>query len=323
MRCFYAGGEKLAAFRGIPAVACHPEEWLGSTTARWGGSRESLTVLPSGRVLAEEMQERPEFWLGSFHLRRHGADPGLLVKLLDVGQRLPVHAHPSPDFATWHLRSNHGKNEAWVVLDAEPGAAVYLGLREAVSKRYLCDAITRGDTDLIAQLNRLEVRPGDSLFVPAGTLHSIDPGVFVLELQEPTDLSLLLEWRETGLSREQALLRLEPKLAVEALRADALGFDHLLALWRRDEGGPGEGAFELLPEAAQGHFHAQHVFPGEGVELPAGFAVAVVTEGRGGLRIGASSLDLSAGDALLLPWAAGGVKAEGEMRMILCRPAVA
>ena len=65
-------------------------------------------------------------------MQRYGSSSALLVKLLDAGERLPVHCHPDDVFARRHLASAWGKIEAWIVLDAAPGSAVYLGFSEAV-----------------------------------------------------------------------------------------------------------------------------------------------------------------------------------------------
>ena len=71
-------------------------------------------------------------WLGPEHVARYGADPGLLTKLLDAGQRLPVHFHPGRAFAREALGLAHGKTEAWIVLEAGPDACVHVGFKHAV-----------------------------------------------------------------------------------------------------------------------------------------------------------------------------------------------
>src|SRR6266542_557071 len=195
---FYRGGARIAAFRGLPASAVPgPEDWVGSTVTRFGEPRLGLTVLPDGRTLRDAVAADPRAWLGSEHVARFGADPALLVKLLDAGQRLVVHAHPDRDFARRHLDCPHGKTEAWVVVEtAGPGATVYLGFREEIPEVRLREWVRDQRTDLLLDaLNEVPVRPGDALLVPAGLPHAIGPGALIVELQEPTDLSVLLEWK--------------------------------------------------------------------------------------------------------------------------------
>src|SRR5439155_27078643 len=104
--------------RGILATDDHaPEDWIGSTTTSFGEQTRGLTVLPDGRLLRDAIAAAPTAFLGPAHEQRLGADPALLVKLLDAGQRLPVHFHPEEDFARTHLGSAHGKTEAWIVVE--------------------------------------------------------------------------------------------------------------------------------------------------------------------------------------------------------------
>src|SRR5690349_1517257 len=133
---FYRGSGRLAAFRDADLPAW-PEDWVASTTARHGLAPSGLTALPDGRLLRDAITADPSAWLGDAHAARYGADAALLVKLLDAGQRLPVHVHPSRSFARSHLASPHGKTEAWIVLDAAADAVVHLGFRRDVSAEEL------------------------------------------------------------------------------------------------------------------------------------------------------------------------------------------
>src|SRR5205085_12305535 len=103
---FYAGGARIAAFRGLDLDDDHaPEEWLGAVTTTFGGeaSGRGLARLGDGTLVRDAVAADPEGWLGAEHTARFGADAGLLTKLLDAGQRLPVHFHPGRAFAREHL----------------------------------------------------------------------------------------------------------------------------------------------------------------------------------------------------------------------------
>src|SRR2546421_202896 len=133
---FYRGAGRIAHFRRLasPPGASPPEDWIASTTRRFGVDTDSgLTTLPDGRLLADAIAAAPERWLGPAHVDRYGADPAILVKLLDAGERLPVHVHPDRRFATAHLASPYGKTEAWGILEAAPDAGGYLGVSRPVS----------------------------------------------------------------------------------------------------------------------------------------------------------------------------------------------
>ena len=137
-----------------------------------------LSRLADGRVLRDAVEADSDRWLGAPHLERFGTSTGLLVKLLDTSERLPVHAHPSRAFARRHLGSPFGKTEAWVVLATRGDEAeVWLGLRDPVEPREYRRWIEAQDTDaLLGSLHRLPVHAGDTLFVPAGVPHAIGAG---------------------------------------------------------------------------------------------------------------------------------------------------
>jgi mannose-6-phosphate isomerase len=311
---FYRGGSAIAELRGFdPGGERVPEEWIGSTTTVFGEDDLGLSRLADGRLLREVIAEDPEHWLGPAHAQRFGADPALLVKLLDAGQRLPVHLHPDGPFAREHLGTRFGKTEAWIVIAAQPGAQVHLGFKTAVTEDTVRAWIADQDRDaMLAALNPVGVTAGDAIFVPAGVAHAIGEGLLIVELQEPSDMSVLLEWDGFGIEDEsEATLGLGWDTALGCVERTARDAAPL-------RGPAAEGAVtELLPAAAHPFFSAQRVAPaGDTAQLEAGFAVIVVLDGSGTI----AELDATRGDALLVPHSAGAVTAEGELTAIVCRP---
>ena len=194
---FYKGGYRIGALRNGPGGPMRPEEWIGSMTTRFGEKTMGLSILVDGSYLRDSVIANPEQWLGAEHLNTFGASTELLMKLLDPDQRLPVHYHPNRKFAKEHLSLKHGKTEAWIILEAPAGASVGLGFGKEMAKAQVSKMVDARDADgLLASLQKFEVKAGDTVFVPAGTPHAIGAGIFVLELQEPTDLSALLEWND-------------------------------------------------------------------------------------------------------------------------------
>jgi len=321
---FYHGGERILAFRGLPAPADfdgrRPEDWLGSTTRLFAEGGDGLSVLPDGRVLAEVLGAEPQAWLGEEHLARHGADPGLLVKLLDAAERLPVHSHPDRAFATRHLDCAHGKTEAWLVLEAEPDAQVWLGFRRELAEGELAQAVQAQDEGLLGLLNPLEVSRGDAVLVPAGQPHAIGPGVMVVELQEPTDFSVMLEHQRFGLDPDHAWLGLGPELAMRSVATAPLAGSGLDALRTRWEAGPGLSS--ALAAQADPYFVAQTEDASAGpVQLDPGFAVLVVVAGEGTLVPDSGPpLTIASGQVLLVPYAAGRLTVHGPVTVLRCSP---
>src|SRR5215210_1775330 len=119
-------GGRIAALRGTEPADHTPEEWIGAANTTFDGSR-GLSRLPDGTLVRDALAADPEGFLGPAHTARFGTDPALLVKLLDAGQRLPVHFHPDGAFAERALGLRHGKTEAWLIVEADPGASVWVG----------------------------------------------------------------------------------------------------------------------------------------------------------------------------------------------------
>lgn len=321
---FYRGGERLADFRHgaptrrMPASWRVPEDWIASCTTLWDEEELGLTRLPDGTLLSQAVRADPVGWLGSRHLDRFGDDVALLVKLLDAGERLPVHVHPDVPFASEHLGLAHGKTEAWIVL--EP-AEVGLGFNREVSQSELERWVSEQDVSaMLAALHHIPVERGDAVLVPAGTPHAIGAGALVIELQEPTDLSILLEWRDFAIDGARlGHLGLGFPRALEAV--DRQGHPREWAESLVQSGGTARGA--LLPAGAA-FFRADRLGGGDGWEPS--FAVVVVTAGAGSLRradhgrAGQDQVAITAGDTVLIPAAWGTVQIEGEAEVVLCRP---
>ena len=318
---FYRGGARIDALRGVPAGDDgRPEDWVGSTATAFGHPTEGLSRLEDGRVLRDLVAADPDAFLGPQHARRWGSDPALLVKLLDAGERLPVHYHPGRRFALERLGLPFGKTEAWIILEAQPGSAVHIGLKEPVDGRTVRGWIERQDPEeMLAALHRVPVAAGDALLVPAGTLHAIGEGILLLELQEPTDLSVLLEFERFHMSGGAEHLGLGWEAALEALSREPTGPGDLAA---RRNGDRPPAVEPLLPDAAAPYFRAERVRPHAGpAELEPSFAVLVVQDGEGTLRTQhGDELALRRGVTALVPYAAGRTTVEGTVDAIRCLP---
>jgi mannose-6-phosphate isomerase len=314
IRHFYAGGPAIARLRGFHLDSDHaPEEWIGSATTLFGETEKGLSRLPDGTLVRDALASDPEAWLGADHAQRFGASPALLVKLLDAGERLPVHHHPDGAFAHEHLNLAFGKTEAWLVIEAQAGAQVHVGWRSDLDEDTLRAWVAEQDHDaLLGALHPLDVAAGDAIFVPAGVPHAIGAGVLIVELQEPTDLSVLLEWDGFGIADErQASLGLGWDTALPSVERTARDPAPL-------RGPQADGAHaELLPAAAAPFFSAERVAPAGGtVALRAGFAVVLVLSGAGTI----AGLEAARGDAILIPHQAGATTVEGDLVAIVCRP---
>ncbi len=274
-----------------------PEDWLGSVTPARNPGRddpeEGLSRFADGRLLRDAVETDPIGWLGEAHVARFGTSTGLLTKLLDAAERLPVHAHPDRAFAREALGSEFGKTEAWIVLDTRSEESeVWVGLREPVDPAEYLTWIGEQDVErLLHSLNRVAVRAGDVVYVPAGVPHAIGAGVLIAELQEPTDFSLLCEWQAFPIRPEDSHLGLGWESAIAAIDLS-----------------PHEPV-RHLPEEARRFFWADDVLE------PAGrFAVLLVLAGEGTL----AGTHARAGDAFAVPASASSLDVDGDLRVLRC-----
>jgi mannose-6-phosphate isomerase len=312
---FYAGGAQIAALRGLDIADDHmPEEWLGAVNTTFAASDgRGLSRLDDGTLVRDAIAADPEAWLGAEHVARFGADPCLLTKLLDAGQRLPVHFHPGRAFAREALGLTHGKTEAWVIVEAVPGASVWAGFKRDVELATVREWMrTQDSAAMLAALHELPVGAGDALFVPAGTPHAIGAGILLVELQEPTDLSVTLEWTGFEIGEDDGHLGLGWPRVLQAL--DRSGWDERrLAALRATP-----GARDLLPADAEPYFRAERVSGRETLEP--GFSVLVGTRGMGTLATSETELVFGRGSAVLSPHSAGELVLTGDVEGLRCRP---
>lgn len=326
---FYPGAGRIGTFRRQPDLdPSHAEDWIASTTPRTGAAPLGLTTLPDGSLLADRFAAEPLSWFGPQYTARYGARGALLAKLLDAGSRLPLHIHPDRSFARRHLGSDFGKSEAWLVLHADPGATAHLGFARDIAGAELSGWVAGQDTEaMLANCNRVPVRTGDVIFCPGSVPHAIGTGVLILEIQEMTDFSIMLEWAGFPLDPDGLFLGLDRDVALSAVRRDAVAGQDLEALRGqciRTLATSQAGATPLLPAGAADFFGAEQIIPAGGeITLGPRFSVLVVNEGAGTLGCGTSEpVEVAAGQVYLVPYAAGTVGVRGDLSAIRCYPAV-
>lgn len=132
-----------------------------------------------------------------------------LIKFLFTTDRLSVQVHPDDLYAQAN-GGGSGKTEMWHILRAAPGAQVALGFRRPITPQILLESAQNGTVETL--LNWITVRPGDTLFVPAGTVHAIGAGLVLCEIQQHSDVTFRLY--DYGRPRE---LHLDQALEVASL----------------------------------------------------------------------------------------------------------
>jgi mannose-6-phosphate isomerase len=231
---------------------------------------------PEGKRIGEIWFEPPEVL------------PQLLVKYIFTSEKLSVQVHPSDAETLAKGLGRQGKEECWLIVDAEPGAVLGIGFREPLSSEAIRAAALDGSIERLMAWH--PVRAGDFFYIPAGTVHAIGAGISLIEVQQNSDITYRLY--DYGRPRE---LHLDDGVAVahgtpypERLRGGARpGESTTLVdgpLFHLDQiAGPyseevasryGERPLLVIPRSGPVHIGAEEVLPGACACAPCLYAVS-------------------------------------------------
>lgn len=231
----------------------------------------------------------------------------LLLKLMDSRDWLSVQVHPDDDQARELEGEPRGKTEAWIVLDAQPGARLVIGVRPGTTRSDLAEAIRQNTLERL--LVYANITAGDVLLNTAGAIHALGPGLLIYEIQQSSDTTYrLYDWGRRGLDGEPRDLHIEKGLAVANL-------DTLPEIKRttRDDS-------PLVEMVRCPYFTTvQHQLSGETVMLDTGgrhFHVLTVLEGQAAITWGGQQTVMPVGQSVLIPAILGEYMLSGPARVL-------
>jgi mannose-6-phosphate isomerase len=204
------GGRRLAEImhKRLPTDEPYGESWeLHDTVTVMNGPL-------AGRRLGDLAQEYGAALIGE------GNDPAkglpLLVKFLDASEWLSIQVHPDDSQAAALEGEPRGKTEAWIMLAADPGAQLVIGVRPGITREAMAQAIR--DNALESLLVYADVRAGDVLYLAAGTIHALGPSLLIYEIQQSSDTTYrLYDWGRMGLDGKPRQLHIEKGVQVSNL----------------------------------------------------------------------------------------------------------
>ncbi|GAA5534333.1 type I phosphomannose isomerase catalytic subunit [Deinococcus aluminii] len=260
----------------------------------------------AGRTLADLSEAYPRELLGS---RTQGCRFPLLIKLLDCAQWLSVQVHPDDAQARALAGEGQlGKTEAWYLLDAAPGAELIAGVRPGTPPDTLREAILSGRVMDHAQRHR--VQAGDTVMMPAGTLHALGPGLLLYEVQQTSDLTYRVYDWDRPASAGRALHLHESAAVTTTAQAAPMS---------TAPGQPGDVSeltrcpYFVLERLTGGDMALRGNTRGES------FHALTVTAGEARLIAGGEPLHLKALESAVLPAAAGAYRLEGTFELLRAR----
>ncbi len=339
----YPGGMKLDRMEGKtdPQDAHFPEDWIGSTTRAVNKGREHLVEEGLSRVevdgqtytLKALCEVHPEALLGADHFAKYGANTQFLLKFLDSAIRLHLQCHPTIPFAQKYLNSNSGKTEAYVILgirDEVKDPYIYMGFQHPPEEAEFKRMIEEQDSDaLLACFDRIPIKPGDVFVVPGGMPHAIGEGVFMIEIMEPTDFAVRIEFERGGyvLPEEARFMNRGIDFALSMFNYDATPIDVIKERFfcrpkvLETQHGSVESALvdgEKTPCFRVNRMEVRDRY----VKDADTFYIGVVSKGSGRMDMGGESWPVNEGTKFFVPYQTGPVAFEcaDEMEVIATFP---
>ena len=238
--------------------------------------------------------------------RAEGADKfPLLIKFIDAAKPLSIQVHPSDENAK-HLGADGGKTEMWIVCEAEKDAYLYYGVKEKLSGEKFREAILDGT--ITDYLNKVPVKPGDTFFIKAGTIHAIGAGITICEIQQTSDTTYrLYDYKRKDANGNERELHIEKGIVASNLNVQTEFY----------EKGVQKGNEKLMVSCP---FFNVSVIDVSGEEKTSvtdeSFAAFTVTEGNGNISVDGETISLTKGSTVFAFAGAGEITLEGKMHVI-------
>jgi mannose-6-phosphate isomerase len=339
----YSGGKILDSIEGktITKDDHFPEDWIASTTLAVNEGREAIKdeglskINLNGelRTLKSLMAQFPQQIIGANHYSKYGAATQFLLKFLDSEVRLHVQAHPTRTFAGEYLNSNSGKTEAYVILKSREEVEephIYLGFKKEISHNDFKDIVEHQKIDeLLSFLNKITVKPGDVFIVPGGLPHAIGEGIFMIEIMEPTDFVVRLEYKRGNYTLPENarfmgrdinfamhMIDFNP-LPIEQIRNKYFCEPRLIVKTNNSEE-------EILIDEKNNECFSVHRLRVRDsiIKKSNSFYVGIVTNGEGIIISGEQKEKLKSGDKFFIPFSTGSVEysTTKELEVVLAIP---
>ena len=300
------GGERITAFKGI-------ESDLTQVGESWeiSGVPGHETIVAEGKYAGKSLNElvalMGERLLGADNYHRFGDEFPLLIKLIDAHQDLSIQVHPDDETARRHGKK-HGKTEMWYVLPSEKGAQLYNGLKETISPEEYKEMV-QNDT-ICDALASFEVSEGDVFFIPAGRIHSIGQGCFVVEIQQTNDITYrIYDFKRKD--KDGNYRELHTQKASESIHYQVHEDYHMLYVPKKNEG------VQVLscPYFTTSVYDLDEPMTIDYSDLDS-FVILICVNGEGTITEGQSTTSLRAGETILLPATTKKIAVSGTLKFL-------
>jgi mannose-6-phosphate isomerase len=340
----YLGGKTLDILekKEDPSDNHYPEDWIASTTKANNKGRENCVGEGLSRIEQEGQEiflkdlfaEFPEETLGAKHTHKYGANTQFLVKFLDSAVRLHIQCHPTAEFAKRYLNSPSGKTEAYVILKTREEVKnpyVYLGFQHLPSKEEFKNAIVQQNLDrILSCFEKIPVRPGEVFIVPGGLPHAIGEGVFMVEIMEPTDFVVRIEFERGGyvLPEEARFMERGVDFGLSMFQFDQRSVEEVRkqnfiqpkVIHRYNDS---SNEYSLMDEQVSRCFRVKKIcLAGRLIKKEESFYIGIVTQGAGTISTHDLTYEVRTGDKFFVPFQTDRVQIESQegMEILIALP---
>ncbi|MBO6188390.1 MAG: class I mannose-6-phosphate isomerase [Prevotella sp.] len=279
----------------------------------WGTESWQISGVPGdetvtdGKSLNELVKEQKEQLVGKANYQRFGNEFPLLIKFIDAHQDLSIQVHPTDEIA--HRQGKpRGKTEMWYVMDSEPTATLYNGLKMQITPEQY-KAMVADDT-ICDALARYQVKAGDCFFIPAGRIHAIGAGCYLAEIQQTSDITYRI-YDYGRRDKDGNLRQLHTREAAESIDYNVLPDYRQHYVPTKNEG-------QLLVECPYFNTAVYDLTEPMTIDYSEldSFVILIGLKGEGTLSVDGEEVTLRGGESLLLPATVSEVSVEGTLKFL-------
>lgn len=270
-------------------LSCHPD---GPCTIAEGEF--------SGKTLLEYIQEKGATVLGT--KCQHMEQFPLLIKFIDAKNDLSIQVHPSDEYALKN-EGQYGKTEVWYIMDCQPGAFIYYGFKESISKEEFAERIQ--NKTLLEVLNKVEVKKGDVYFIEPGTIHAISGGNLIAEIQQNSNVTYrVYDYGRVGADGKERELHIDKAKAVTKCTPPRNDYNFGSHMVNCDY-------FTVDKFVINGKM--------SGNVDTTSFASVLVLEGNGTIQAGEQMMEIKKGDSIYMDAGTGEFQVDGKLEILVTR----
>lgn len=306
------GGRNLPKIgKEIPAEGKVAESW--ELSCHKNGTSVIANGSFKGMKLTELIEKYGRQVIGTALDEKHVEKFPLLIKFIDANDRLSVQVHPTDEYAYVNENGELGKNEMWYIIDTEPGATLVAGVKDGVTKDVFAKAIEEGKVEDC--LNKIPVKAGDILNIPAGLVHAIGKGIILAEVQQNSDTTYrVYDYGRLGADGKPRELHVEKSL-------ETIDFSMKSEIIERSDGEKVKlsGNSEKIIKIVNQYFAIELYNVKDEVKETADgsrFYAYVICDGSGKIKHQDGEMEIKQGETIFIPASMGDYTLSGDFTAI-------